>query len=129
MGEFVLQAAKGLHYLMEVVSEWRQKYPQDKRGDIVFQHKPTLANVVFTNNALHKIQAHSTGFEQIPETIENPDELWSLWEDPAEQKVVIRYYMKFGKVAYMVKTRDGVIQDAFAMSLRAINKYRKGCLL
>lgn len=121
--------AKGLHYLMQITQEWRDKYPKNNHGDIIFQHEPTFANVVFTTKSLHTIQAHSRGVENIPETIMHPDELWSLWEDPKTQRIVIRYYIGIGKVSYVVKTRDGIVMDAFAVGGKAVNKYRKGVLL
>jgi len=122
-------AAKGLHHLLEVVHEWRKNEPVNKAGDIIFQHKPTLTNVRFTNNSLHTVQQHSRGFENIPATIKAPDEVWASWQDPGRQRVVLRNYIKFGKTSYVVQTRDGVIVDAFAESKRGANKYRKGVIV
>jgi hypothetical protein len=119
-------AAKGMHYLIEIVNDWREKHHVDKNGDIVFQNKRLLTNVRFTTAAFHAAQQHSRGFENIPATIASPDEVWSLWEDRKAQKVVLRNYIRFGKPGYVVQTRDGVITDAFAVTPSGVNKYRKG---
>ncbi len=129
MAKQVTQDAKGLHYLMATVEQWRKDYDENKAGDIIFQHEPTLTNVRFTANSLHTIEKHARGFERIPNTVIYPDELWSLWEDPKTQRVVLRFYLSFGEVCYVVKTRDGIIMDAFAVAKKAINKYRKGVIL
>lgn len=121
--------ASGLHYIVSVVNEWKNKYDTTKSGDIIFRNKRLYTNVKFTDNALHAIQRHDRGFENIPVTIEQPDEVWSYWETPAKQRVVLRNYLKFGKTSYVVQTKDGVVQDAFAVSNRALNKFRKGVIL
>ena len=51
------------------------------------------------------------------------------WEDSTNQNVVVRNYIKFGKSSFIVQTRDGVIIDAFAVSIRGANKFRKGLIL
>jgi hypothetical protein len=122
-------AAKGLHYLLEIVDEWRSNEPVNKKGDIIFQNKELYSNVRFTSNSLHEVQKHSRGFENIPATVKKPDEVWSTWEDVNKQRVVLRNYIKFGKTSYVVQTRDGIVIDAFAVSNRAANKYRKGVIL
>lgn len=122
-------AAKGLHHLIEIVSQWRQQYHVNKTGDIVFQNDRLLSNVRFTDNALHTIQNHSRGFENIPATIENPDEVWSSWENVNKQRITLRTYIKFGRVSFLVQTRDGVIINSFAVSNKAANKYRKGVII
>lgn len=121
--------AKSLHYLSQVVTRWRSEYPLNAKHDLVFQNKATLTNVIFTGMSLHAIEKHSRGFENIPQTVMNPDELWSLWEDPDKQMVVMRYYISFGPACYVVKTRDGIIMDAFACTPSAANKYRRGVIL
>jgi len=120
---------KALQYLIEIVNGWRQVYHVNREGDIVFQNDRTLANVTFSDNALHKIAPHSKGFELIPTTIEEPDEIWSYWEDPATQLVVLRNYITFDTLPFIVQTRDGVITDAFVVAPKAANKFRKGVLL
>lgn len=123
---FEILAAKGLHYLLNIVHEWKEKYHVDEKDNIVFQNKFLLANVRFSNNSMHTIQTHSAGFENIPTTIEDPDECWMTWGD-AKQKIVLRNYIKFGEQeGYVVQTRDGVISDAFSVGARGMNKYRKG---
>lgn len=121
--------ATGLHYIVATVDEWRDKYDTDKAGDIVFRNKALYANVRFTANAIHAIQKHARGFENIPATISHPDEVWSSWEDPKKQRVTLRNYIKFGKVSFVVQTRDGILTDAFAVPKGNINKYRKGVVL
>lgn len=115
--------------LMEIVSEWRQKYHVNKKGELVFQNKRTMANVILSDTAVHTIEKHSRGFDLIPGTIQNPDEIWSRWEDPTKQMVVLRSYISFGKNPYIVNTRDGRITDAFSVSPRAANSFRKGVIL
>jgi SPP1 gp7 family putative phage head morphogenesis protein len=117
--------APGLHYLVTIVAEWRQAYHVNKDDNIVFQNKRLHTNVVFSNNSLHAVQHHPEGFENLPGTIQAPDEVWSLWADPAEQKQTLRAYIKGG---YVVMTSDGVVIDARQVT-GSINKYRKGCLL
>lgn len=122
-------AAKGLHQLLEIVNGWREEHLVNKAGDIIFQYKPTYTNVRFTSNSLHAIQPHARGFENIPDTIKNPDEVWMTWEDPGSQLVVLRNYIKFGSTSYIVQTRDGVVVNAFVVSNRGANKYRKGVII
>ena len=118
--------AKGLHYLLNIVESWKQKYHQDKMGDLVLQNKELMANVKLTNNGLHEISKHSRGFENIPDVVMHPDECWGSWQDPKTQRVVLRNYIKFGKVSYLVQTKDGIITDAFAVNNASCNKFRKG---
>jgi hypothetical protein len=122
-------AAKSLHQLLEIVNGWRDEHRVNKAGDIIFQYKQTYTNVRFTSNSLHAIQQHARGFENIPTTVKTPDEVWMSWEDPGNQYVVLRNYIKFGRSCYIVQTRDGIIVDAFAVSPRGANKYRKGVIL
>lgn len=118
--------AKAFQYLIAIVNEWRKDYHVNREGDVIFQNKRTLANVRFTDNSLHTIEGHAKGFEMIPDAIENPDEIWSTWEDPKKQMVTLRSYIKFGRYPFIVKTRDGVILDAFIVAPKAANKFRKG---
>lgn len=120
---------KELRHLVAIVSEWRQDYHVNREGDIIFQNKRTLANVSFSDNAFHVIEKHSRGFEMIPKTVEEPDEIWSTWEDPKTQMSVLRNYIKFGDYPFIVKTRNGAIVDAFIVAPKAANKFRKGVLL
>lgn|GEM_PF-2349639 len=124
----IIKAATGLHYFIETVNEWKEKYETNKSGDVIFQNKQTLTNIRFTANSLHEVQKHSRGFENIPKTVQRPDEIWMSWKDAENQKVVLRNYIKFGKTCYIVQTQDGVIVDAFAISKKAANKYRKGVI-
>ena len=118
--------AKGLHYLINLVHDWKEEYEVNKSGDIIFQCKALLSNIRFTNNSLHEIQKHSRGVENIPDTVENPDEVWSYWADPEKQLSVVRNYIKFGKSCYIVQVKDGKITDAFVIGRKQANKYRKG---
>ena len=122
-------AAKGLQHILAVVMEWRRDYHVDQMHNIVFQNKKTLTNVRLADSTIHEIAKHSRGFENIPATIEKADEIWMHWENPKEQRVVLRNYLLFGRSCYMVKTKDGKIIDAFAVSRRGINKYRKGVIV
>lgn len=118
--------AKAFQYLIAIVNEWRKDYHVNREGDVIFQNKRTLANVRFTDNSLHTIEGHAKGFEMIPETIEDPSEIWSLWADKKKQLSVIRYYIKYSTFPFVVTTLDGVITDAFIVSPKAANKFRKG---
>jgi SPP1 gp7 family putative phage head morphogenesis protein len=122
-------AAKGLHQLVEVVNDWRDSGPVNKKGDIVFQNKNLLTNVRFTNRSLHEVNKNPRGFENIPNAIRSPDEVWSDWENADEQRKVRRNYIIFGKVSYVVQTLDGEIINAFAVSKKSVNKYRIGVIL
>lgn len=126
---FEILAAKGMHYLLEIVHDWKRDYHVNDKGDIVFQNKALLNNIRFNNNSLHEITNHSSGFENLPETVQDPDEVWSVWGDE-RQRIVLRNYIKFGSdSAYIVQTKDGLVVDAFAMSLKQTDKYRKGILI
>lgn len=119
----------GLRYTIEIAAEWRRKYHRDGKANLIFQNKATLTNVRLGDLALHKISRHSKGMENLPRTIQRPTEIWSLWEDPENQRVVLRNYILYGKISYVVQTRDGDVYDAFAISRRQANKFRKGVIL
>jgi hypothetical protein len=123
-----LLAAKGLHAMLNIIGEWRTKYHHDNKGQVIFQNKDTLTNVVFTNQSLHQIQKHDKGFEYLPKAITSPNEIWMSWGD-AKQRVVLRNYILFGKISYVVQTRDGVITDAFAVTKKGANKFRRGVVI
>jgi hypothetical protein len=114
---------KGLHNFVKTVNDWRGDHHTNRNGDIIFQNKDTWANVKFDNHSLNNIQNHAEGFDQLPTTIENPDEIWSLWVDPEKQMSVNRVYIK-GE--YAVLTTDGVVKDAY---LGDVHQYRKGILI
>jgi hypothetical protein len=122
-------AAKGVHHLSEIVDGWKDEYHVNKNGDIVFQNTKLFSNIRFTGKSLHAIQKHSRGFDNIPETVSNPAEVWSMWENPEKQLKSVRNYIIFGTVNYVVQTVAGEITDAFAVNQRSINKYRKGVIL
>lgn len=114
-----------LHHFVELLDTWKHSYPdKNKVGGIVFRNDKLLSNVFWTEKSWHTIHKHPKGAEQLPETIENPKEVWSIWEDPNTQKVVLRTYIKDN---YIVKTRDGIIQDAYLVD--NVNRYRKGCII
>lgn len=125
----IFRAATGLHYMIDTIDEWRDDYHINKKGDVIFQNKELYSNIRFTNNSLHEIQKHSRGFENIPATVQHPDEVWGLWENEEKQLQVLKMYIKFGKVSYLVQTKDGIITDAFSVNNKQLNKYRKGILL
>ena len=117
-----------LHQLIQIIDSWRETEHINNSGDIVFQNEETFTNVKFGSNSLHEIQKHSRGFEQLAETIKEPDEIWMRWEDEVKQKVVLRNYIRAGASCYIVQTRDGIIVDAFAVSRTNCDKYRKGLI-
>jgi hypothetical protein len=122
-------AAKGVHYLAEIVDGWKDDYHVNKDGDVIFQNTKLFSNVRFTAKSLHTIQKHSRGFDNIPEAVSNPNEVWAMWEDDEKQLKSVRNYIIFGSVCYVVQTVAGEITDAFAVNNRSINKYRKGVVL
>jgi SPP1 gp7 family putative phage head morphogenesis protein len=122
-------AAKGVHHMAEVVDEWKEKYHVNKDGDVVFQNTKLFSNVRFTAKSLHAIQKHSRGFDNIPEAVSNPNEVWAMWDDAEKQLNSIRNYILFGSTSYIVQTNAGIITDAFAVAKGSLNKYRKGVIL
>lgn len=122
-------AAKGTHHLAEIVDEWKREYHVDKNGDLVFQNTKLFSNVRFTAKSLHTIQKHSRGFDNIPETVMNPDEVWGTWDDPKKQLKSVRNYIIFGSTSFVVQTVAGEITDAFAVNNRSLTKYRKGVII
>src|SRR5579859_6934225 len=113
-----------LHHFIEKWSEWKHVYHSDNKDNIIFQNEKLLSNVVFTLKAFHMISKHLNGFEQIPETIMNPDSVWSRWLDPEKQTTVLRNYIKGN---YVVSTKDGVVEDAF--SVGDTKRFKTGCIL
>lgn len=122
-------AAKGMHYLLDIVEDWKKQYHHAANGDIIFQNTRLMSNVIFNSRSLNAVRGHSSGFENLPKCIMAPDEVWSTWVDVDTQMKVQRCYMLFGRVSYCVKTVDGIIIDAFSISNTAANKYRRGVLL
>lgn len=114
----------GLHYFIKLVNEWRGEYHTDKKGVIILQNKATMTNVRFTNASMHKIQQHSRGVEQLPDTVMQPDEIWAKWKDVKTQKIVLKVYIRSN---YVVFTEDGQITDAFLV--KSADRYRNGCLV
>lgn len=115
---------KKLSEIMAIVGEWKNKYHCNNKGDIVFQNKPTRANVVLDDNTIHIIAKHPDGFDKMAATISG-GEIWSLWGDQ-KQLVVLRNYINGN---YIVSTRNGRVVDAFQVANRSINNYRKGVLI
>lgn len=121
--------AIGLHYMMNLAQDWRKDYHTDHRGNIVFQNKKTHANVRLNDMAIHTIHKHSRGVANLPDTIMNPSEVWSKWEDVGKQTKVLRSYLLFGSTSYVVLTLDGQVMDAFACSNKEIKRYRTGVII
>lgn len=121
--------AKGVHYLLDIIQDWKKEYHHAKNGDIVFQNTRLMTNVVFNTHSLNAVRGHSSGFENIPRAISAANEVWATWADVEKQMKVQRHYILFGRVSYVVKTVDGIITDAFSVSNTAANKYRRGALL
>lgn len=126
----ILQPEKTLQQLSAIVIEWRSKFPSNKEGDIIIQtNQKFMANIRLTDNALHTIQQHSKGFEMIPTALQHPDECWAQWKDATKQREVIRHYILFGELCYIVKTLDSIVQDAFAVTPAKCDQFRKGAIL
>ncbi len=114
--------ATGLHYIVNTVHSWKRDYHTDKFDNIVFQNKRLLTNAFFTNNSLHAVQHHPQGLINLPDTIQSPDEVWSMWADVDTQQEVLRAYIKSD---YVVMTKQGVVIDARQVT-GSLNKYKKG---
>lgn len=113
--------------VVNIMDDWRRDYHVDKIGNIVFQNKQLLANIVYTTHSAHTIGHHVRGVEMLPETLIHPTEVWSRWENTEDQQIVLRNYLQFSeKTAYIVQTRDGAVQDGFLMSRNQAEKYRTG---
>lgn len=116
--------------ILSIIDEWKGKYHHDK-SNVIFQNKKLLTNIVFDNHSLHTIsQNNPTGFENIPDALINPSEVWSYWQDSKNQDIVIRHYILIGeKKCYICITKMGVIQNAFVFDLKRLDQYRKGALM
>ena len=112
------------HHFLNEWQEWKHLYHSDQLGNITFQCERLLTNILFTHKSFHSIKNHLKGFDQIPGTVMHPEEVWSYWQNPKKQTVVLRNYIKEN---YIVKTTDGEITDAFLTD--NINRYRKGVIL
>lgn len=122
-------SAKGMHYLVQTVHGWRNRYHTDTRGNIVFQNQELITNIRLNDSALHAISKHTRGFENIPDAVQKPSEVWTKWENVGNQRTVLRAYLLFGRTSYAVLTRDGQITDAFAFSNGSENKLRNGLII
>jgi SPP1 gp7 family putative phage head morphogenesis protein len=122
-------AAIDLHKVVNYVTKWEKTEHTKGNGEIVFQNKRLYTNVIWNNLSLHQVGRHARGVENLPATIADPDEVWTSWADAENQRVTKRVYLKFGKTSYLVQTTDGIIQDAFAVSAAAADRYRKGVII
>ena len=122
-------AGKGLAYVVELVHGWRRDHHVDNRHNIVFQNKATYTNVRLTETAIHDISKYPGGMDQLPAAIQHPTEIWSQWDDVQDQRVVLRTYIKMGSTPYVVTTRDGKVDNAFAISKQQVDNFRKGVIL
>jgi hypothetical protein len=115
--------------LFAIFHEWQKDYHFEK-DVITFQNKEQLANIRFNNNSFHEIAKHPKGAENLPETLMNPTEIWSRWNDPKDQMVVLRNYILIGQnISYICSTKDGIVIDAFACTASQVSRYRKGLIL
>ena len=121
-------AATDLHKVVNYVHKWGKTHHVNANGELIFQSPGRYTNVIWTANSLHEVSKHQRGIENLPSTIAHPDEVWGSWGDH-KQQVSKRVYLKFGKTCYLVITTDGVIDDAFAVSPTAADKYRKGVII
>lgn len=122
-----LQKAEPLPYLPGLIESWKKDNHVDRLGNICFQNEELLSNIWFTHHSASVIHAHPRGADKLPDTVSNPSEVWSRWEDIESQQIVLRNYISFtSKDAYIVKTRQGAIQDAFTVSRSQSEKFRIG---
>lgn len=121
-------ASRKFTNVLKIVEDWKDEYHVDNLGDIIFQNPVLKSNVALGMLGIHNVHAHPRGAEQIPKAISNPDEVWSRWENPDNQDIVLRNYILFGsKMSYIVNTKNGVILDAKMVSNSQAEKSRIGC--
>lgn len=113
-----------LHHFVELLDTWKHNYAGPQMGSIMFRNDKLLTNVFWNSKSFQTIHKHPKGAEQLPETIENPDQVFSLWEDPKTQRVVLRTYIKGN---YIVKTRDGIVVDGLLVD--NVSRFRKGVII
>lgn len=113
-----------LHHFLTLVDNWKHSYPGKQLGSIMFQNEKLLSNVFWNQKSFNTIHKHPAGAAQLPETIMNPDSVWSYWTDPEKQTVVLRNYIKGN---YVVQTRDGIIENGFLVD--NTKRFKKGCIL
>lgn len=128
-GELEGFAATDLHKVVNIVKKWEKDHHTRRTGEIVFQNTRLFTNVIWNNQSLHEVQKHQRGIENIPATIQDPDEVWTNWADVESQQATKRTYLKFGKTCYLVQTLDGIIQDAFAVTPSAADRFRTGVII
>jgi len=117
------------HEAIKIVDTWREKYHTDTKGNIIFQNKETLSNIFFNNHSFNLIK-NRRGLDNLPETLTNPSEIWSYWDDPKKQIVTMRNYILFGSnISYICQTKDGKVINAFGVTASLVNRYRKGLIL
>ena len=117
-----------MHSFINIVDEWKKVY-YTKNDVIIFQNKEQLSNIRFDNNSFHAISKNLRGVENLPETINDPSEIWSKWAD-ANQRSVLRNYILFGSNGnFVVTTKDGIIQNAIFVVNSRVDRYRTGLLL
>lgn len=117
-----------LPHLPAIIEEWKSKYHTTRIGNIILQSRELLSNITITHTSLHQIHKHPRGVELLPETLMNPDEVWSRWENPLNQVHVLRNYILYGdKISYIVQTKNGVVQDAFVITRGQAERFRIGC--
>jgi hypothetical protein len=115
--------------VLSIIKDWTEKYPSDKKGDLVFQNKEYLLNVFFNNKSMNALKHNPNGMENLPGTIQKPDELWAKWQDVNSQKLVIMHYICYDNDnAYIVRTLKGEIEFATLSNLKNLDKYRQGIL-
>lgn len=115
---------------INIIDEWKKNYHVNSRGEIVFQNRESLANVRFDSHSFHNLTKNSRGVENLPETVEQPTEIWMRWEDESKQDVVLRNYILTGlNFSYICQTRGGVVVNGFTSPNSRLDKYRKGLLL
>lgn len=117
-------AAKGLHNMVALVHQWKHDYHSDVKGTLTFQNKELYSNVIFNHKSFKAIQNNSAGFDQLADTVTNPDEVWSYWLDTNKQTITLRNYIKGN---YVVKTQDGIITNAYLVD--NVSRFRKGVII
>ena len=118
--------------MARLIDDWKQKYHVNNRHEIIFQNKALFSNVRFPSNFLHAGHVNSRGFENIPECISAPDEVWSYWLNPDKKKQfdACRNYIIFSsEINYCVTTEAGVIKKAEVVVPSKIDSFRKGLII
>lgn len=111
-----------MYQMLQIVEDWRKKYKNDATR-IVFQNERLKSNIILNQNSLNNISRKSKGFENIPDAVMAPDEVWSSIDSG---KVIRQYIKEENSLIFVVTTINGLIEE---IDLTTSKKYKKGVWL